>query len=473
MVRTRAFRVGVAISPLEICAVHSRAGNAAASFFRAPLEPFSGESGNWPSLAAAFRELANSVSAEEGALSVALLAPLVEVRTLELPPLREPELRALLTRNAARYFVGARSPQLVGVAWAPRARGAVAPMVAAAAPLRLISAIQGAARDSGWLVDSVTPAESAWAKAATSAWPAFAKQSAHLLVLHSDRTDLVQLRDGQVAAVRRFRTGSGDAELIADAVVSAARGPGVTTKPRVAIIGRAEGRQELARALSGAGASLVTPPPAFAEIAEQPERFAAAFAAPTNDLALRTDEVRASIDDRASRVAIAIASAAGVFVLLSGAFEMWGVKRELKAVTDERAALKPRLSSTLVGRTSIETAYSQLATLGVAERAAPQWSVVLADVTSHLVSDSYLTAFRARGDSVVVDGIASHASLVFGDFEKTPGLSNVRFAAPVRREAPNGDEPTEKFTIAAQLNGTAPSRTTAASSAASPRGATR
>ena len=106
----------------------------------------------------------------------------------------------------------------------------------------------------------------------------------------------------------------------------------------------------------------------------------------------------------------------------------------------------------------METAYRQLAILNAAERTTPQWTVVLVNVADHLGDDAYLTSFRGRGDSVVVEGIASHAATVFNDLEKTPGLSEVRAAAPVRREAPNGADATQRFTIAARLGPASPVR---------------
>jgi hypothetical protein len=460
MVNPARGHVGVAISALELCAVRTPASNSRAALWRAPLEPINGDGSNWPSLTAALRDLANSVGGAGGTLSIALMPPLVEVRTLELPPLREDELRSLLTRNAARYFVAARAPQLIGVVSVQGGKRAAGPVVAAAAPARLVSAVHAAARDAGWSVDSVAPAESAWAAGATAIWPVFAQRAAHLIVVQLDRTNLIHLYDGRIAAVRRFRPGAADAARIADAIAETSNREGTSPLNRVGIMGQAEGRKELTRALSSSGLTLTGPQPEFAEIAEQPDRLAAAFAAPRNELTLRTDDVRAEQLAREKRFALGIAAAAAGLLLLCGAFELWGVRRELRVVAEERAALRPQLSVTLVGRTSVETAYRQLATLSAVQRVAPRWSAVLAQLAGHLDTDAYLTAFRGRGDSVVVDGIALHAARVFDDFEQTPGLSGVHAPAPVRHEAPNGADATERFTIAARLSDAATSSVT-------------
>ena len=44
-----------------------------------------------------------------------------------------------------------------------------------------------------------------------------------------------------------------------------------------------------------------------------------------------------------------------------------------------------------------------------------------------------------------------HAAKVFTDLEQTPGLASIRATAPVRREAPNGGDATQRFAIAAQV----------------------
>ena len=437
--------VGVVISPLALCAVR-QGGGGRDVVFRAPLDPLNGDT-QWPSLTAALRDLAKGSSA--GTLSIALAGTLVEVRALDLPQLREDESRSLVTRNAQRYFVGARGLQLVAIA-ASRKGGAGDPTIAAAAPMRLILAVHAAARDSGWTIASIVPADSAWASAACALWPAFAQRDAHLVVLQPDHTHLVHLRDGHVSGVRRFRAGVADASRIAEAL----RGSG---NPRVGAVGSAESRKELTRVLSAAQISVSGPSAHFVEVAEQPDRLAATYAPTARDLPLRTEDMRATDRERARRFASGIGAAAVVLLLLAGVIELWGVRRALDKVAAERATLRPQLATTLVGRTSVETAYRQLATINASERTTPQWTLALVHIAQQLNSDAYLTAFRGRGDSIIVEGIADHAASVFTDLEKTRGLSRIGAAAPVRREAPSGAEPTERFTIAAHL-GDAPAR---------------
>jgi hypothetical protein len=442
--------VGIALSATGFCVAERRAGAASPTARRIALEPMNGGNGaGWPALTAALRELASAPGNADGSLSVALLPPLAEVRQLDLPPMRDDEMRQLLTRNTSRYFVGVRAPALVGTIASARAGGSESRAVGIAASARLVAAIHASARESGWAVDAILPAEGAWAAAAGVLWPASARRASVLLVTHDDRTDLLQLTDGRLMGLRHFRSGAADASLVAEAIRELMPAPGVA---RVAAIGLAEPRRELSRSLAASGISLASPLAEWADAADSPDLLAAAFAGADAKPVLVSDEVRASRAERARRATRLVALAAAAVLLLAAAFELWGARRALAVVQDQRAAIRPQIASTLVGRTTVETAFRQLAVLGAAERSAPRWSAVVAGLGAQLSDDAYLTAFRGRGDSVVVDGLAAHAARAFDAMEKTPGLADVRAAAPVRREAPTGGEAMEHFTIAARLD---------------------
>jgi Tfp pilus assembly protein PilN len=146
------------------------------------------------------------------------------------------------------------------------------------------------------------------------------------------------------------------------------------------------------------------------------------------------------------------------------------VHHQLDRVRAERDRIRPEISSTMVGRTTVDAAYQHLATLNAIERAAPQWSSVIATLTEALPDDAHLLAIRTRDDSVIVDGVADHAARVFNSLEKSRQLTGVKSAAAVRREIQEGgSEALEHFVIAARV-ATPPSSTTApASNPISPR----
>jgi hypothetical protein len=432
--------VGVALSTSGLVAVVGT-GRGDPTFQRVPLEPPPTDGAAWPSLARALAELKANGGER---LSISLMPPLAEVRAVELPPLRDDEAERVLMRSASRYFVTARQPQIVGIASRDRSsRSATRTVIAAAAPARLVAAIRAAARDAGFTVDAIGPAEGAWAAATAALWPALADRAALVAVAHRDRTDLLRLERGRLVSVRRFRPGAEDAEAIA----GAARGPAESASPRVAVIGAHEEAAAMARALVGRGVETFTSPRPGR--ATDPEILAAEFAATASGPTFRTEDARAAWTAAAWRATALVTAAAIVLVVVGASLKLWGVHRQLDIVRAERAQLAPRLSATLIGRTSVEAVTRNVTGLNAVERATPAWAQTLATLTSAVPDAAYLTAFRTRGDSIVVEGLAEQASDVFNAMEQLPQLANVRAGAPVRRELQDDTTPLERFTIIA------------------------
>jgi hypothetical protein len=435
-------RTGVAISPTELCAADIRLrGNERG--WRTPLQPPPADGGSWSSLASALSDLARTLGITDGILSVALMPPLTEVRRLELPPLRDDELQRALARNASRYFVNARGPQMVGALPAgKRVRGAPVPVVAASASARLIATIRATARQVGWTVETVAPAETAWAGAAVSLWPVFSRDAAYALFAHDDRTDLLALEGGRLAGVRRFRPGAADAGLIAEVVGRGAR---------VGVAGTSAARRDLAAALGAAGISVASASGEWSDTVAEPSLLAAQFSDATNGPVLRGEETVELDRARARRATMLVgAAAAGLFVL-SAAIELWGAHHKLALVREERARIRPQLATTLVGRTTVDATTRNLITLSGIDASSPHWSAIVTALSEAIPDDAYLTAVRARQDSLVIDGLAEHASRVFDALQQSKLLVDVKSAAPVRREQKEDGTALDHFTIAARL----------------------
>jgi Tfp pilus assembly protein PilN len=266
-----------------------------------------------------------------------------------------------------------------------------------------------------------------------------------------------------VTNVRRFRAGTADADQIAAAIMAAQ--PGGTT-PAVGAFGSPAGRQEMVRALAARAVAVAPVPDDWLEYANAADVVAALFAGASMGPSLASESVRSAWRDRARQVTRIVAGAAVVLYVLAAAIELWGVHRELAAVQAQRAAIRPQVSATLIGRSSLEDAYQRLAAIAAAQRSAPHWAPMLAELSARLPEDAYLTTVRTRGDSLVVDGLAASASKVFTAIDASPRLAGVRAPAPVRRQAPEGEDPMERFTLAATLSDTA--RHTAGTMASKP-----
>ena len=440
-------RVGVALGATELSVTSAGARASGARVERVALDRMSSDNGAlWPALAEAFLDIARTHGS--ATLSVSLMGTLSEVRQLQLPPMRDADLQQLLSRSASRYFVRARSPQVVGAlrAKARRSDSAAVPVVAAAASQRVVTAIHAAARAAGLAVECVVVAPGAWARAAVAIWPAAARGTTHVLVAQGEHIDALTLADGRLAGIRRFRAGNADsAELVK--LTEAGR----KEARHVFALGSADRVSGLVRALSELGVSVSAPPAEWRERGGDPEMLAAQFAGSRSLPALVSDEARALRATEGARALWRAAAVALSLLAFAAALEWWGLRREWRAAEAQREALRAEVAATLVGRSSVETALRQLATLNLEQRTSPRWGALIANISAALDDESYLTAFRARGDSVMLDGLAVHAARAFGTLEKTRGLTGVRAAAPVRREAPSDGPAMERFTIAARL----------------------
>ena len=436
------YRTGIALSPTHLCAVDMRLRGSADRSWRADLESPMADANSWPSLASALGRLASQLG-QPGALDISLMPPFTEVRRLALPPLGRDEMQRVLSRGASRYFVGARGPQVVGASpTTRRRRGEMLPVVAAAASARLIEAIRSAAEGAGFTIESIAPAESAWASAAFALWPAFARQPSFAIICQDDRTHVLELDGKRLVGVRRFRDGSDDAQLIADTV---------TTGARVGIAGDSRARHELAAALNVYGVNASVAGGEWSSASERPEVLAAHFAGGDAGPTLRADNEVAIERAGARRLAWSLAGAAAALLFLSAGIELWGVKRQLTQVRAERERLRPELASTLLGRSTVDATYRELSSLNAIERAAPHWSSVLVTLSESVPEDAFLTAIRAREDSLIIDGMAPHAKKVFDAMQSTSGLLDVKASAPVRRETQDDGVSLEHFAIAARL----------------------
>lgn len=434
--------LGVALSLTEIVAYDTRLKSAGSAAWRAQLDTPSSENATWPSLTTALRNLAQLSRESSGTLAMAVLSPAAEVRRVDVPPLSDDETESALSRNAARYFVSARGTQLVSVLSTGAKRTVGEGIVAATLPVWFARLVSAAAREAGWKVEQLVPAEAAWTAAIASTCPSSTRQVAFALAHHHDRTDLLHIKHGMLQNVRRLRSATADAPVMLEVV------PASST---VLAFGNATVRKEWINALSARSINVSLPTSLPGDVASDSALVAAAFASKANVLAFRTDEMRQRDIRRRTRLMYTLFGATAVLVAASAVLTFWDVQRELTAVQAQRLALKPQLATTVVGRTSVETVSAQLQMLAEAERSSAHWSQVIADLTEHLPDDAYLTGLRGRSDTVTFDGLALRASTVFPALERATSFVGLKAAASVRQEAATDGDRLERFTLAAKL----------------------
>ncbi len=432
--------LGVSLSRTEIVAYDSRLKSTGSFAWRMSLDAPASDQLSWASLATALRTLKQVTRETHGHLAVALMPSLAEVRRVDVPPLSDDEVEAVLSRNAQKYFVGAQGAQLVGVESSrPVGSGGA---IAAAAPAWIVRQISLAARESGWKLEHIAPAEAAWANAVPSAFPVASSGVGLLLVHEADQTHALTVSSGQIVGVRRFRSATVDVPIFLEAHVAGMR---------LLALGEPTVRKQWISALSAHSASVTLPVGMPTDATNDAALLAAAFVVHVESLVFRTEEMRIADQKRRATVMYSIVAAAAALFVVSAGFRWWDVSRELDAVHAARAEIRPLLTTTLLGRSSVETVSNQLQILAKNERESAHWSVVIADLTKHLPEEAHLTGFRGWSDSVRFDGLAARAAAVFTPLSKAESFSGIKAAAAVRLEPQVDGSSMEKFTLVGKV----------------------
>lgn len=448
-------RWAFAIGPDRIVAVELTRtlwGPRPARVLRRALDPPDDE--GWPSLDAALDRLPAASRRHGGEAFVALLRPLARVKTLELPPVRAGDARALLRRNASRYFAfvdgevvadarryGSRRDPTVGVCAGAEPTGVVADRLRAA----------------GFRVREVAAGPVALVEA-TRAWLPRARRGRLVVVARSGSgTELVALDRGAPRIFYPIPSGASAgaaAAEIAGVLHDAGRGRDVG---RVVLIGDPTGREELRAALADRGVEVE---PEDRSGRRGLTRFDAdavaaigAARAPEQGPSLLPTDLRRRRDRRARRRTAALGIATAALVVLAALAHLWGLGRELDAVQARRHAISAGVRDALASRRALNAVRDRLASVARLERGRPGWTGLVADLARALPDSSHLRSFMATDSTLRISGSAASVAAVVSALEAAPAFGSVALAAPVRRAARDGRE---RFELTLRLADTVP-----------------
>ena len=367
---------------------------------------------------------------------IAVLAPLVEVRTTTLPPVDDADARRLLVRNAARHFLRAGEPVCAGVSSPFASSGTVGapPMrVVAAAPARMVRVLTDATHTAGAQLDWITPASTLWPRL-------LASDVGTIVEAQAEQVEVWQVHEGELRGVRRGRVDE-LSSLLPDAA-------------RVLVIG--DHRASASAQVSTAG-RLALPPDAATAGAGDGSDIAplAAWVCAVDTRSAATDVPLALIDESPSTTATRTLATGGrrlavlVLALLTILFgtRLW-FERTLTSVRTERAALADTLAARGLRPTPGDAGTF---TRAVADSLAtqPAWSDVLGDIAARLPDGASVRTLAARGDSVVLEGQAAAAAEAWTALDASERLQGVAVVGPVRRERAADGRVTERFTLRA------------------------
>lgn len=325
---------------------------------------------------------------------IALLPPLVRVRRLMLPRLRDQELQLVLSRDVGRYLIGITEPQVIGFKRVGEGRRSPEPVLLAAAPPWVVDGLARAVESVGWDVAAIGPAHAALA--------ADAEEGRSVLALDLFREELV---------------------------VETARLVDVRRRPRAPE--------------DGAAASVTLP-----DAANRAARHAHAV----RDFELVPTPIA---DARAAWSRIwsrRLWVSAAALCLLALGLTRWGMARELAAVRQARVAIRGEVGAAMAAREALETRRAMLQAIAQAERGASRWTGVLGALAGDLPDDAWLTGLRGTADSLALDGSAEQAGGVFEALQRAKDFAGVQATAPIRQiSGEDGASMGERFNLVARL----------------------
>ena len=295
-------------------------------------------------------------------LHVALATPWASPRLVSLPPIREREARAVLARDAARYFPAPRTESVVTVR--ALARDA---WLACDADGVVLDAVARAAQTAGYAMVRFLPAAASWAHTGANA--------AERAFVLDDEATVISSRRGMIAALRRCRV----ADLAS---------------------GLAHGEDALALAARHAPA------------ASEPELVSA--------------RERAARDRRARRSVRHLLLTGTVLFVAGFAMQGVGTAQRVSRLEARRNALRPAVAPLVALRDSLTQAAEALDVLARARADAPSWGARLLTLAAALPRDAYFTSVRADADSAIVEGRAVDAARLLARLKAAQGVRSVR-----------------------------------------------
>ena len=386
-------------------------------------------------------------------ITVTLLRPLAQTRTVRLPRMATATLERVLMRDWARHIIGARAVEhTVSAELADRGRWR-----ASFAPTAMLEGLALAAGEQGWSRVHIRTSDDAVAGAARALAPREAQEDDLIAVVcdPSGPTDAFHLRLGAPWLGRRFLDHATDDDVALFARTHASKAPIIIFGggPRAIALARTLGEQ-------GRRARVIDTGQPVDSTADATFAVLGTLSAPL--LPLRAPVMSAAHSRRMRTRTRWLALAAAAALLGALALEGARVSAALDDVRAQRADISGKVSNAVMLRSEIEARSDVAAALAAREAGVSQASAVLAAVTVALPAGTALTALNVAGDSITVEGESSRSAAVYESLRAVPLLEQVKLAAPLRQERQAGDVAVEHFAFSARVRSAAsPARRTA------------
>ncbi len=369
-------------------------------------------------------EEAGVLAEGEGArISVALLAPLVHFRRIELPPLSDDEVEAVLRRDAARYFPGGVYRRVVAAS--PRVGGA-GEVRAVAAPAHLLEGLVDAAEASGFRVDGITTGWHAIASALPEGeGPIGVARGGQFQALEVERGVPTELRRAPLDESGTWR------RLIGSS--------GVT------LLGDGADLERARDVLTAAGVAVRVP------TAGSSASALAARAAADPSLRLVPDRLRVARAERDRRRGARFMVAAAALVVVAIGVHWAGLRSDLDRVRAERADIADEVAPLLAMRDSLTALNEDVRAVREVSGRSYDWTTALSELALLLPRETYLTSLSGSEGVLEFEAAGERAGAAIDALRAARSLRGVRLEGLVERELEDGETVVERFRLGARV----------------------
>ena len=381
------------------------------------------------------------------AVTITLLRPVAQTRTIQLPRMARAAVERVLARDWARHVISTRDTEhSVSAELADRGRWR-----ASFAPSDLLDTLARTAAEQGWHRLDIRTSDDTIAGAVSELAPVEAKEDDLIAVVcdAAGPTDAFHLRRGAPWTGRRFLDGAGDDDVSTFAQVHASKAP-------VVVFGGGARATALTRTLGAQGRRARVIDTGLPADASAGATFATLGTLSSSRLPLRAPAMAAALARRTRTMTRWLAIAAVAGLLGAVALERARVNTAHDDIRVRRADISAKVSNAVAARSEIEANADVARALVAREAQVSRASAVLASVTLALPAGTALTALAVAGDSVTVEGESSRSAAVYEALRSVPLLEQIKLAAPLRQERQAGDVAVEHFAFSAHVRPPAP-----------------
>lgn len=370
--------------------------------------------------------------------SVVLLPPLVDVRRVELPALRSPEVTAVLENHTSRYFP--RRLTDVATGWVPlKDDGDGRLVLAAAAEAEPVSLLLDALEREGHTVSGPVPAHVGWVRAAKREASFRGEVGGSVCVESGRGWVILELRRDRLVRTTWFAPK--DLPVLADRLCGEMR-----NGAPVVVVGEGASAEELSDALR------VGTPREPIRLLEDPVRLAGRFAASSRRLTVLPRHVRERRAKRRRRAQVARFVAAGLLLLIAAGLDSWRLSRELTEVRASRARHAAEVQRILSIRDEIAAVDRWLEDARQHVVGSVDWSGWLVSVAEALPAGAHLDRIAGRSGELEISGSAPSSADVLSAIQAVPGVIAVDLPRPVRRVQGPAGSSEDQFSFVARLS---------------------